>query len=168
VTRASRLLPSLLLLAGCAVGPSTRAEGPAPAAARLQDSLTGRPAREFLDSLALVRAPQPGDSGAALRVPKPLALDSTDDRPWLAVLDDSVLVGLVESAIANNRDLALARETYPRRNSFPEWFPVDDAAGYRVQELDSGEQRRVSGRELLAGLPVTLRRGTRRWRITRE
>ena len=108
--RASRLLAGLLMLAGCAVGPSTRVLGPVPTPARLQDSLTARPAREFLDSLAAARAGEPRDSGASLRVPRPLTLDSINDRAWLAVLADSVLVGLVESAIANNRDLALAVE----------------------------------------------------------
>ena len=106
--RASPQLLGLLVLAGCAVGPSTRVEGPPPQPARLQDSLTARPARQFLDSLAVARAAEARDSGAALWTPRPLALDSTDDRPWLAVLADSVLVGLVESAIGNNRDLALA------------------------------------------------------------
>lgn len=103
-----RAMPGLLVLAGCAVGPSTRVQGPPPASARLQDSLTARPAREFLDSLAVARSGERRDSVASLWTPRPLALDATADTPWLAVLDDSVLVALVESALAGNRDLAVA------------------------------------------------------------
>jgi len=60
------------------------------------------------------------------------------------------------------------REDYPRRNSFPEWFPVDGAARYCVRALGSNVERCVAGRVLLKGLPIEMGRGRRRWRITRE
>ncbi len=97
-----------LTLAACAVGPSTSVREPAPRAMRPADSLTAPFARGFLDSLAAARVAERRDSATALWSLKPLALDSASDRPWLAVLNDSVLVILVESAIANNKDLALA------------------------------------------------------------
>jgi hypothetical protein len=58
--------------------------------------------------------------------------------------------------------------SHPRRNSFPEWFPVEAAAGWRVLDLDAGTERRVAGVELLEGVPVELAGGSRRWRIARE
>ncbi len=42
--------------------------------------------------------------------PTALALDSTGDLAWLAVLKDPQLVALVRTAVANNRDLRIAVE----------------------------------------------------------
>lgn len=109
-TRALALALALvvvLVAAGCSVGPSTRVS-PAPAvAARAPDSLTAPAARRFLDSLTQAR--QREDTGAgALAPPRPLALDSLSDRPWLEVLKDPQVVTLVETALANNRELRIA------------------------------------------------------------
>lgn len=109
-----RLAPILLAagLADCAVGPSTRAAAPAPRPLAVRDSLLAPASRGFLDSLAAARDAGRADTAApTLWKPAPLALDSASDLPWLAVLKDSVLVGLVRTAVANNRDLkaALAR-----------------------------------------------------------
>lgn len=97
----------VLALAACAVGPSTRVRDPVPAAVRSQDSLTAPAARSFLDSLGAVRTAERRDSAANLWTPKPLALD-TASQAWLALLNDPALVALVETAIANNRDLRIA------------------------------------------------------------
>jgi hypothetical protein len=45
---------------------------------------------------------------------------------------------------------------YPRRNSFPEWFPVYAARDYVVSDLRTGVSERVAGAALLAGLPVVV------------
>lgn len=97
---------SLLLAAGCAVGPSTRVDAPPAAAVRADDSLTAPAARAFLDSLTQVRERE--DSGRRLPAPKPLALDATSDQPWLGVLKDPQIVALVTAAIANNHELKIA------------------------------------------------------------
>ncbi len=100
-------LAVVLAATGCAVGPSTRAQEPVPAAVRTTDSLTAPAARAFLDSLAEVRGGERRDSLSKLWTPKLISLDSAS-RAWLAVLDDPALVVLVETAIANNKDLQVA------------------------------------------------------------
>jgi len=99
-----------LLLGACALGPSTRVEAPRTEPVRAGDSLMTPAARGFLDSLALVRQQERGDSAgvALLWRPRPLALDSTSDLPWLDVLGDPVLETLVRRAVANNRDIQVA------------------------------------------------------------
>ena len=104
----SSSLVVLLLVVGCAVGPSTRIHQPVPAAVHSRDSLTAPAARAFLDSLATARVADRRDSTSALWGTRPLSLDTLGDRPWLAVLRDSVLVALVESAMSGNQDLRMA------------------------------------------------------------
>jgi len=110
-----RLSPGLALLAlagllgGCAVGPSARIAPPPTAGVRSPDSLTTPEARRFLDSLNQVRQ---RDTGLVRPLPpRPLALDSGSDQPWLEVLKDPQVIALVQTAMANNRDLqsAIAR-----------------------------------------------------------
>ena len=48
---------------------------------------------------------------------------------------------------------------WPRINSYPEWFTVDESASYGVIDVQTGKVRRVSGAELAKGLPIELRRG---------
>jgi len=98
---------ALLAAAGCAVGPSTHVAVPSMPAVRSPDSLAAPAARGFLDSLTRVRERE--DTGARLLTPpRPLALDPASDQPWLDVLRDSQVVRLVQTAIANNRDLQIA------------------------------------------------------------
>jgi multidrug efflux system outer membrane protein len=101
-------LLALAAATGCAVGPSTRVRQPTPAAVQPVDSLTGPVARAFLDSLAAARSTDRRDSTPTLWVTRQLNLDSLGDRPWLAVLNDSVLVSMVEAAMVGNQDLKLA------------------------------------------------------------
>jgi len=106
--RVTSVALGILAAGACAVGPSTRATAPATRPLLPTDSLSSPAARGFLDSLAAARAAERSDSTSALWRVKPLALDSTSDRSWLALLDDPVLLTLVESAIAGNTDLAMA------------------------------------------------------------
>ena len=106
--RQSLLVASLLLTAGCAVGPSVKL-GPPPAAVVVRDSATSPAARGFLDSLATVREADRSDSTVLpLARPTALALDSAGDVAWLAVLKDPQLLVLVRTAVAYNRDLRTA------------------------------------------------------------
>ncbi|HEY2805721.1 MAG TPA: hypothetical protein VGI92_07685, partial [Gemmatimonadales bacterium] len=86
-------LALVLLVAGCAIGPSThprlQPQGDARSAA---PSTADRP---FLDSLTAA-------SGVATAPP---ALDTTGAMAWIQVLRDTQLVSLVRIALANNRDL---------------------------------------------------------------
>jgi multidrug efflux system outer membrane protein len=107
--RATSFLVAALLLAGCAVGPSTGVTAPTPHALSAGDSITTPAVRGFLDSLTRARdETRPDTAPATLWRPTSLALDQRSDLPWLEVLHDSQLVALVETALANNRDLRVA------------------------------------------------------------
>ena len=110
-----------LLLAACAVGPSTRmSTAVAPVLAR---SNTPAPAtaRALLDSLDAARAadpaggPTPTADSTGVPAPRPvplparLAVDPARDLAWLDVLRDSQLVALVTEAVANSPDLREAQ-----------------------------------------------------------
>jgi multidrug efflux system outer membrane protein len=105
-------LPLLaVLVAGCAVGPKYRPETPIPANTRVGAD-GGGSARAFFDSLAAAReADTLGDTlavaGKAL-APRRLVADSLADLAWLDILHDSTLVGLVQTALRQNRDLQVA------------------------------------------------------------
>ena len=98
------------LMAGCAVGPGYR---PAPvvaptvqvsAGAHIADSV-----RALLDSLAAARAADSAGRAQARLEPHPLTAGQVSDLAWLDIIHDSVLARLVETALRQNRDLALAR-----------------------------------------------------------
>lgn len=109
----------------CAVGPSTKVETrvqPVPVRA---DSAISPAARAFLDSLGAARESGAEPSGEVVRRPEaarradtteralpesvPLQVDRNRDLSWLDVLRDTQLVALVDSAVANNRDLQVAQ-----------------------------------------------------------
>jgi multidrug efflux system outer membrane protein len=125
---------ALLLVAGCAIGPSTKVEPPAPRQLGVSDSITSRPARSFFDSLSAARdSTRPDSVGDAIYKPTALVLTNSD-KPWLEILKDSTLVALVETAVANNRDLrtAVARVREYRANlgaSRGDFFPQISANG---------------------------------------
>jgi multidrug efflux system outer membrane protein len=108
---ATLALPGALFISACAVGPRVTG-GSAPVAARQPDSLTSAASRSFLDSLTRARVQDSGGPVTPLlERGAPLALDSTGDVAWLSILKDTNVVALVETAVANNRDLrgAVAR-----------------------------------------------------------
>ena len=112
-------------LTACAVGPSTRVRPRVDPAPARTDSATSPEARTFFDSIGAARAAGAEPSGEvvarpeaarradttvrALPVPVPLVVDPAHDLAWLDVLRDSQLVALVDSAVANNRDLRVAQ-----------------------------------------------------------
>ncbi|HLG06914.1 MAG TPA: TolC family protein, partial [Gemmatimonadales bacterium] len=99
-----RLVALALGLAACAVGPTTRVTPATHPGPRAADSVPGRSARAWLDSLEVARAAEP----SPLPSPAPLALDPESDRAWLEVLRDPAVVRLVETALANNREYRIA------------------------------------------------------------
>jgi multidrug efflux system outer membrane protein len=98
------LTPALLALAAaaCAVGPSYKEPAVAPEGATV--GLSPRPdsIRAFYDSLA-----RAADTTAAAVTPRELQPDSAD-LAWLAVLKDTTLLGLVNLAVRENRDVQTA------------------------------------------------------------
>jgi multidrug efflux system outer membrane protein len=103
--------PVLLLslaAAGCAVGPSYRPEPVVPASTRVGAASSSPGARAFFDSLAAARA---GDTLAGVGAPpvtKMLLPDSLASLEWLDIFRDSTMLGLVRTALTQNRDLQTA------------------------------------------------------------
>jgi multidrug efflux system outer membrane protein len=99
------LVALLVPAAGCVragvqappVAPSTRVGVPA-----RPDST-----RAFFDSLAAARAAERGQSQTPAVVT--LRPDALADLAWIDIINDSVLTSLVRTAVAQNRDVALAR-----------------------------------------------------------
>jgi hypothetical protein len=60
-----------------------------------------------------------------------------------------------------HRDLWHMPLNYPRINAPPEWFPVAAETPFKVEEAGQAE-RRVTGRDLQAGIPITLKAGESR------
>jgi hypothetical protein len=48
---------------------------------------------------------------------------------------------------------------YPRINQFPEWFTAQAGARYEVNNVASSEKLRRDGKELIEGIPVSLKVG---------
>lgn len=107
MTRAMKgMVAAVLVAAGCYRPKDFHAPPVAPNAKvgveRVMDST-----RVFLDSLAGARA---RDSvRPAFPAPATIRADAIGDLAWLDVLNDTVLTGLVRRAVAQNRDVALAR-----------------------------------------------------------
>jgi multidrug efflux system outer membrane protein len=114
-------------MAGCAVGPSYRPEPAVPPATRVGTARSSDSSAAFFDSLAAARAhdtvpppvaPAPGApklpaSEPVLPLPSPpvsrsLSADSLASLAWLDLFRDTTMVGLVRTAVAQNRDLRTA------------------------------------------------------------
>jgi len=97
------------LAAGCAVGPSYHPEPVVPAATKVGAARSSDSARAFFDSLSAARA---HDTLAANAPPPPapkaLLPDSLASLAWLDIFRDSTMVGLVHTALVQNRDLQTA------------------------------------------------------------
>jgi len=104
---ARRRLAAVALLAGCAVGPRYRPPELAPAGAQVGSVRTADSVRAFFDSLAAARAADSAARAAAAR-PQALTPDSLLATAWRDILRDTTLVGLVETASRQNRDLQTA------------------------------------------------------------
>lgn len=114
---------ALVLVAACAVGPSTRITSTAvPVDISRLDTSTSRVSRLLLDSLiqarvidrpsagAIARATQAENASPELWQPVALTLDGARGLAWLQVLRDTQLVALVNDAVANNRDLRIVQD----------------------------------------------------------
>ena len=99
----------------------------------------------------------------------------TSARPWrsdvrfgavrrgdslvLAVDADSAWSGVVRFDVPRHRTILGLPADWPRINSYPEWFTVDEKTQYRVLDAAGGRGREVSGADLVRGLPVEVRPG---------
>ena len=48
---------------------------------------------------------------------------------------------------------------YPRINQFQQWFTVDADKEYEITYAETGKKKRLSGKDLINGLPVTVKKG---------
>ncbi|MBC8087392.1 MAG: efflux transporter outer membrane subunit [Phycisphaerae bacterium] len=102
-----------LLLNACLMGPSTRVNTEVPSVVA-RESNTTPATRTFLDSLRQARAADLPDSASritSLRASQTLDIASslTNGVAWAEVLRDSTLHALIQSAVANNRNLRVAQ-----------------------------------------------------------
>jgi multidrug efflux system outer membrane protein len=109
-----RQYSALLLLAciagGCAVGPSYHPEQVVPASTRVGAAGSSAGARQFFDSLAAARDSDSVTVAGTTAAVQSRALlpDSLANLNWLDIFRDSTMIGLVRTALANNRDLQTA------------------------------------------------------------
>jgi len=106
--RGATVLAVASLAAGCAAGPSYHPEQPVPPATRVGTARSSDTVAAFFDSLAAARA-KDTVAGAIPTVPeRSLQPDSVASLTWLDLFRDSTLVGLVRTALQQNRDLRTA------------------------------------------------------------
>ncbi len=106
--RYSALLLVGLAAGGCAAGPSYHPETVVPASTRVGTAQSSPGARAFFDSLAAARAADTVTGNAAPLPPGELLPDSLLNLDWLDIFRDSTMLGLVRTALAQNRDLQTA------------------------------------------------------------
>jgi hypothetical protein len=94
----------------------------------------------------------------------------TSARPWradlrfgaarrgqslvLTVDADSAWRGVLRFDVPRHRTILGLPADWPRINSYPEWYTVDERARYRVLDVATGRLRTVTGEELARGFPV--------------
>jgi outer membrane protein, multidrug efflux system len=108
MTRAALVLALAALAAGCAAGPSYHPEQPIPSASRIGAARSSDSVASFFDSLATARSRDSVAAGAAPVPERTLRPDSAAALAWLDLFRDSTLVGLVRTALEQNRDLRTA------------------------------------------------------------
>ena len=106
-----RLWAPALLVAGvgCAAGPSYHPETPVPPATKVGAARSSDSVAAFFDSLSAARAHDTAAAGVLPPVPpRSLAPDSLAGLAWLDLFRDSTMIGLVRTALGQNRDLQTA------------------------------------------------------------
>jgi hypothetical protein len=76
------------------------------------------------------------------------------DRLLVSIETDSAWTGELRFDVPRHRTILGLPADWPRINSYPEWFTVDDRARYRVVDLVSGRRRSLTGQELARGVAV--------------
>ena len=110
--RTAAALALAVAVSGCAVGPSYQATPAAAPGVQVGAARTADTTRAFFDSLTQARRAAPAGAapaGPATPATRPVTMDALADLAWLDILNDTVLTGLVRTAVAQNRDVVLAR-----------------------------------------------------------
>jgi multidrug efflux system outer membrane protein len=108
IRRSATPLLLVLAAAGCAVGPRYRPEEVVPSSTRVGAASSSEGTRAFFDSLAAARANDSLAIRGAPPTPRVLLPDSLASLAWLDIFRDSTMVGLVRTALRQNRDLQTA------------------------------------------------------------
>jgi multidrug efflux system outer membrane protein len=108
IGRASTPILLAALAAGCAVGPRYHPVQVVPATTKVGAARSSDSARAFFDSLAAARETDTVAT-AAPPAPKVVLPDSLASLAWLDIFRDSTMVGLVRTALTQNRDLEVAK-----------------------------------------------------------
>lgn len=106
--RGASPLLSVLLALGCAVGPRYHPEEVVPSSTRIGTASSSAATRTFFDSLAAARANDSLVTGGRPPSSRVLLPDSLASLAWLDIFRDSTMVGLVRTALRQNRDLQTA------------------------------------------------------------
>ena len=109
MNRHAAWLLAVLSAAVCAVGPSYHPEAVVPASTRVGAAQSSESTKTFFDSLSAARENDTlaAAAGAPLK-PRLLLADSLGSLGWLDIFHDTTMVGLVKTALAQNRDLQTA------------------------------------------------------------
>ena len=81
------------------------------------------------------------------------------DRLLVSIDADSAWSGELRFDVPRHHKILGLPADWPRINSYPEWYTVDERARYRVLDVASGRRRTVTGEELARGLSVDARSG---------
>jgi multidrug efflux system outer membrane protein len=105
-----RVVPVLIALAAaaCAVGPSYHPEAVVPASTRVGAAQSSESTKTFFDSLAAAREKDTLPAAGAPVTPRVLLPDSLASLGWLDIFHDTTMIGLVRTALSQNRDLQTA------------------------------------------------------------
>jgi outer membrane protein, multidrug efflux system len=105
-----RVVPVLIALAAaaCAVGPSYHPEAVVPASTRVGAAQSSESTKTFFDSLAAAREKDTLPAAGAPVSPRVLLPDSLASLGWLDIFHDTTMIGLVRTALSQNRDLQTA------------------------------------------------------------
>jgi multidrug efflux system outer membrane protein len=98
----------VLSVAGCAVGPSYHPETVVPASTRVGAAQSSDSTRTFFDSLAAARENDTLAAAGSPLKPRALLSDSLGSLGWLDIFHDTTMIGLVRTALTQNRDLQTA------------------------------------------------------------
>jgi hypothetical protein len=79
------------------------------------------------------------------------------DAVVLTIDADSAWSGVIRFDVPRHRTILGLPADWPRINSYPEWYTVEEAARYRVRDAVQGRERVVGGAELARGLSLALR-----------
>jgi len=100
---------AMVVLGACAVGPGYRPAPVVPEGTKVGVSLGTDSARAFFDSLRAARAVDTVATLTPPPAPRRLATESLARLAWVDILHDTVLSGLINAALRQNRDLAVAQ-----------------------------------------------------------